>query len=67
MVLARNLGRDGERIEVITLAELAPERADMLSVILVGNRQTRLISRGMSRWVYTPRGYARKRETEAAT
>lgn len=62
VVLARNLGRDGERLEVITLAELAPERADMLTVILIGNRQTRLITRGMSRWVYTPRGYERKLE-----
>ncbi|MBL8659629.1 MAG: precorrin-3B C(17)-methyltransferase [Rhodospirillales bacterium] len=65
VVLARNLGRDGERTEVLTLGELAPERADMLSVILVGNRQTRLISRGMNRWVYTPRGYAHKRSAEA--
>jgi len=66
VVLARNLGRDGERVEVITLDELAPDLADMLTVILVGNSQTRLIARGMSRWVYTPRGYARKREEAPA-
>ncbi len=63
VVLARNLGRDGERVEVITLEALAPERADMLTVILIGNSQTRLVTRGMSRWVYTPRGYAQKRAT----
>lgn len=61
VVLARNLGREGERIEVIPLEALSPDRADMLTVILVGNSQTRLIGRGMSRWVYTPRGYASKR------
>ena len=61
VVLARNLGRKGERVEVITLEALAPERADMLTVILIGNSQTRLVTRGMSRWVYTPRGYAQKR------
>lgn len=66
VVLARNLGRDGERIEVISLEALSPERADMLTVILVGNSQTRLIGRGMSRWVYTPRGYASKRAAAEA-
>jgi cobalt-precorrin 5A hydrolase/precorrin-3B C17-methyltransferase len=64
VVLARNLGRTGERVEVITLDALVPDRADMLTVILVGNRQTRLIRRGMARWVYTPRGYACKRGAE---
>jgi precorrin-3B methylase len=53
-------------VEVITLEALAPELADMLTVILIGNSQTRLVTRGMSRWVYTPRGYAQKRaEAEA--
>lgn len=66
VVLARNLGREGERIEVITLEALSPDLADMLTVILVGNSQTRLIGRGMSRWVYTPRGYASKRAAAEA-
>lgn len=66
VVLARNLGRDGERVEVITLEALVPDLADMLTVILVGNTQTRRVARGMSRWVYTPRGYANKRGAEGA-
>ncbi|MEK9752425.1 MAG: precorrin-3B C(17)-methyltransferase [Rhodospirillaceae bacterium] len=60
VVLARNLGRDGETIEVIRLDELVPERVDMLTLVLIGNRQTRLIRRGERNWVYTPRGYAAK-------
>ena len=60
VVLARNLGRDGETVDVIRLDELEPERADMLSVILVGNSRTRAIERGGKGWVYTPRGYALK-------
>ncbi len=67
VVLARNLGREGERVEVITLETLTPDLADMLTVILIGNSQTRLITRGMSRWVYTPRGYASKREAVDAS
>ena len=35
VVLARNLGRDGEALDVITPGELEPGHADMLSVILI--------------------------------
>jgi len=66
VVLARNLGRDGERIEVIRLDELEPERADMLTMVLVGNSQSRVVDRGVNRWVYTPRGYEKKRPETAA-
>jgi cobalt-precorrin 5A hydrolase/precorrin-3B C17-methyltransferase len=60
VVLARNLGREGEKLDVIRLDELTPERVDMLTLVLIGNRQTRLIERGGRKWVYTPRGYAAK-------
>ena len=60
VVLARNLGREGESVDVITLGELKPDHADMLTLILIGNSQTRLTKRGESCWVYTPRGYATK-------
>ena len=59
VVLARNLGRDGETIDVITLGELTPDHADMLTLVVIGNSQTRLTRRGEGRWVYTPRGYAK--------
>jgi cobalt-precorrin 5A hydrolase / precorrin-3B C17-methyltransferase len=58
VILARNLGRSGQEVKVITLAELAPESADMRTVILIGSSQTRLIPRADGHnWVYTPRSY----------
>lgn len=58
VILARNLGRVGQGVQVITLDELTPELADMRTVILIGSSQTRVIPRvdGGS-WVYTPRSY----------
>ena len=60
VVLARNLGRKEETIEVIKLGDLSPDHADMLTMVLIGNSQSRLIERGGRQWVYTPRGYAAK-------
>ena len=61
VMLARNLGRDGERLDTLTLAELDPAQVDMLTVVLVGASQTRALPRGDGgRWIYTPRGYAGK-------
>jgi cobalt-precorrin 5A hydrolase / precorrin-3B C17-methyltransferase len=58
VILARNLGRAGQEVRVITLGELAPTSADMRTVILIGSSQTRLIPRADgSNWVYTPRSY----------
>jgi cobalt-precorrin 5A hydrolase/precorrin-3B C17-methyltransferase len=61
VVLARNLGRAGESVSVLDLADLAPEQADMLTLVLVGSSATRRVPRGGGGcWVYTPRGYAAK-------
>lgn len=58
VILARNLGRSGQTVKVITLAELTPASADMRTVILIGSSQTKLIPRADgSSWVYTPRSY----------
>jgi cobalt-precorrin 5A hydrolase / precorrin-3B C17-methyltransferase len=58
VILARNLGRPGQEVRVITLGELMPTSADMRTVILIGSSQTRLIPRADgSNWVYTPRSY----------
>ncbi len=63
VVLARNLGREGESVRVTTLAELAPGMADMLTLVLVGSTATRLAAGGGGgARVYTPRGYADKAE-----
>ncbi|HTV87502.1 MAG TPA: precorrin-3B C(17)-methyltransferase [Stellaceae bacterium] len=55
-VLARNLGRAGERTEILPLSALAAAAADMLSLVIVGNRQTRVLA-GPPPRLYTPRGY----------
>jgi len=58
VVLARNLGRPGERVEVVALKDLSADRVDMLTLVLVGSSETRRIHRGDGGvWVYTPRGY----------
>ncbi|MBV9018030.1 MAG: precorrin-3B C(17)-methyltransferase [Alphaproteobacteria bacterium] len=56
VVIARNLGRDGETHRVVRLDELGAAHADMLSLVLIGNRQTRVIAGDPPR-IYTPRGY----------
>ncbi|PSB25897.1 precorrin-3B C(17)-methyltransferase [Stenomitos frigidus] len=58
IVLARNLGRSGQSVQVKVLADLSPSDADMRTVILIGSSQTRIIERSNgSVWVYTPRHY----------
>lgn len=58
VILARNLGRSGQEVRVITLEQLAPDLADMRTVILIGSSQTKLIPRADGgTWVYTPRSY----------
>ncbi|MFP6743530.1 MAG: precorrin-3B C(17)-methyltransferase [Alphaproteobacteria bacterium] len=56
VVLARNLGREGETVRNVDLAALQVDDVDMLTVVIVGSSQTRRVGR----WVYTPRGYESK-------
>jgi cobalt-precorrin 5A hydrolase/precorrin-3B C17-methyltransferase len=63
VLIARNLGREGETTRVIELGELKPIDADMTTLILVGNSQTRRIPGEGQGWLYTPRGYAAKEPT----
>ncbi len=60
VILARQLGRPEEEVTVIRLDELTPDHADMLTLVMVGNKESRVIDRAGRRWVYTPRGYAKK-------
>jgi cobalt-precorrin 5A hydrolase/precorrin-3B C17-methyltransferase len=58
VVIARNIGRADENCRPLTLVELpsAAGDVDMLTLVLVGNSQTRLIE-GRPPRIYTPRGY----------
>jgi cobalt-precorrin 5A hydrolase/precorrin-3B C17-methyltransferase len=58
-LIARNLGRDGEAWQITTLGALANAEVDMLTVVIVGSRETRLTRTNPPR-LYTPRGYRRK-------
>ena len=53
VILGKSLGRPGEEVTVSPLRDFDPDTVDMLSLVMVGNSQTR---RQGDR-VYTPRGY----------
>jgi len=57
VVLGHKMGRKGENVKVITLAELEPELADMQTVIIVGSSKTKILELGDRIRVYTPRTY----------
>ncbi|MBR0027323.1 MAG: precorrin-3B C(17)-methyltransferase [Clostridia bacterium] len=50
---AKNIGRDGEEYEIMTLDELKEYKADMFTTVFIGNSQTKTIKGKM----VTPRGY----------
>lgn len=49
----RSIGREGQEMEVLTLAELAEKKVDMFTTVFIGNSQTKNIDGKM----VTPRGY----------
>lgn len=51
--IARNIGREGESTQVLTLEKLRDTEVDMFSTVFIGNSQTKNISGKM----VTPRGY----------
>jgi cobalt-precorrin 5A hydrolase/precorrin-3B C17-methyltransferase len=61
VILATNLGREGETIRTVPLCELQVDDVDMLTVVIVGSSNTRTARTGEGReWVFTPRGYSAK-------
>ena len=66
VAVARNLGREGERVSLTTLADLAEDDIDMLTILVVGSSRTRRLAHGGRAWLYTPRGYAPGGTTGAA-
>jgi cobalt-precorrin 5A hydrolase/precorrin-3B C17-methyltransferase len=63
VLTAANLGRNGERVGIAPLAEFDADSVDMLTIVIVGSRQSRIYQRGDGRLIaYTPRGYAAGRE-----
>ena len=59
VVFGRAVGRGDEHVTVTTLAEADPDIADMATLVIVGSRETRVITRpGQMPLVYTPRALA---------
>jgi precorrin-3B C17-methyltransferase len=58
VVVARQVGRPDESVDIVTLATLDADRVDMSTVLLVGSSTTRRLERsGRQPRVYTPRHY----------
>ena len=51
---ARNVSRPDQTLHTVTLAEATPEMADMRTLVIVGNADTRRVGR----YLYTPRSVA---------
>jgi cobalt-precorrin 5A hydrolase/precorrin-3B C17-methyltransferase len=66
VILARNLGREGESVTTIRLGDLHVDMVDMLTLVLVGASTTRQVVAAGKTWTYTPRGYDKKRHADAA-
>ena len=60
-MLARNLGRQSERVEIVELGADWIEKVDMLTLVLIGASATARTDTAEGARVYTPRGYAGKR------
>jgi precorrin-2 C20-methyltransferase / precorrin-3B C17-methyltransferase len=58
VVVARDVGGDGERVRIVRLGDLDPAEVDMRTILLVGSSQTRTVRRGGGEQVvWTPRRY----------
>lgn len=51
--IVKNIGRDGEEMKLMTLAELKSYPADMFTTVFIGNSRTKIVDGKM----VTPRGY----------
>jgi len=61
VIVASNLGRPAETVELTTLWAFEPARVDMLTIVLIGSSTSKTLKRGDGTIVaFTPRGYARK-------
>jgi len=60
VLIGRQLTREDENIELITLAELDAKNVDMFTLVMVGNSESQHIVYNDKQWVYTPRGYKKK-------
>ncbi|MBX2858305.1 MAG: precorrin-3B C(17)-methyltransferase [Cellvibrionaceae bacterium] len=60
VLLGRQISREDESIKIISLEKLHSDDVDMLTLVSVGNSESRHIQYKNTEWVYTPRGYKKK-------
>ncbi len=64
VIIASNLGRPEENVRIVKFQDFNPDDVDMLTLVMVGSSQSKSFARGDGKtYAYTPRGYAKKRET----
>ena len=66
VLLAKNLGRTNETLLYRKLEDLRVDEADMLTVVIVGSSNSKIVELGGGPRMYTPRGYARKIDGDLA-
>jgi hypothetical protein len=65
VIVASNLGRNDERVQVVRLEDFDPQDVDMTTIVVIGASTSRAMPRGDGRTIaYTPRGYANKTGAE---
>ena len=60
VILGRNLTRETETVTITTLEALDTTQVDMLTLVMIGNSESKVVSTESRDWVYTPRGYSKK-------
>ena len=53
VLIARNVGREGENYDITTLSEMLDYEINMFSTVIIGNSKTKVLNNKM----ITPRGY----------
>ena len=66
VMLASSLGRPEECVRFRKLKDLQVDEVDMLTVVLIGSSNSRLVQLGQGPRMFTPRGYARKIDGDLA-
>jgi cobalt-precorrin 5A hydrolase/precorrin-3B C17-methyltransferase len=60
VAFVHDVGRPNERLEMKALGALTADDADMTTLVIIGAKGTRSLDAAGRRWIYTPRGYAKK-------
>lgn len=72
VLIARNIGRDEERLTLKDLSTFDAGEVDMLTLLIIGSSQSKIFATNSKlngvdgKWAYTPRGYNRKFRTNVS-